>query len=232
MLTSGPIEPRSSLAGDDSKSAPYQVSHAVTSCLATGILHLHAIKSLVIDAEKLHADVCWTLARAAIENLAVGYWLLRPQRRTDRITRVLQWHYRNFVDQDRATNGIGEIPKTLSLEERIDKLKVVGERNSIDVKTIRKGYQSTPVVRHYDEQLTPGENHVLFLWQAGSGAAHGRPWFSFGISEREIEDVAEEGVVLVKFSDTLDRALLPTLRGVLMVQNLLTLLEQRRQAMI
>ncbi|HEY3547380.1 MAG TPA: hypothetical protein VGK17_15005 [Propionicimonas sp.] len=227
-----PIEPRSSLAGDDLKSSPYRVSHAVISCLTTGVLHLHAIKTLVIDAEKLHTGVPWTLARAAIENLAVGYWMLQPASRAERITRVLQWHRQNFVDLDKATQGIRQIPKTTSLEEKINKLYAVGEPNGIDAKTINKGYQSTPVVKYFDEHLTPGENHVLFLWQAGSGAAHGRPWFSLGINEREIVDAGEEGVVLVKLSETLDRVLLPTLSGVHMVEDLLRLLDQRRRAMI
>lgn len=89
----------SSLSGDDQKSAPYCVSHAVRACLVSGVDHLHAAKSLVVDLEMLHASALYSLVRGSLENLSASFWILHPSMRNDRIERTLRWHARNFNEQ-------------------------------------------------------------------------------------------------------------------------------------
>jgi hypothetical protein len=73
------VRDRSSLSGDDKKSAPYCVSHAVRACLVSGVDHLHAAKSLVVDLEMLHASAVYSLLRGSLENLSAAFWILHPQ---------------------------------------------------------------------------------------------------------------------------------------------------------
>ncbi|WP_410785873.1 hypothetical protein [Kribbella sp. C-35] len=59
------VQHRSSLAGDDAKADPYQVSHAVTQQIGVAVDHMHAIHALVRDAGALHNGAPFSLARPA-----------------------------------------------------------------------------------------------------------------------------------------------------------------------
>ena len=72
------VEPNSEFAADDSASSPYQISHAAKWCLNAGVDHMHALKSLVVDARRLHAYGSYGLVRGALENFAAGFWILHP----------------------------------------------------------------------------------------------------------------------------------------------------------
>ena len=73
-----PVSPGSSLAGDDKRSNPYCVSHAVRACLVSSVDHMHAAKSLVLDLEVLHASAVYSLIRGSLENLAAAFWCRLP----------------------------------------------------------------------------------------------------------------------------------------------------------
>jgi hypothetical protein len=224
-----PVEPRSSLRGDDRAAKPYHVSHAVISCLFTGIQHLHALKTLIVDAQVLHTGPPWSLARTAIENLATGFWILHPTSRQERVTRTLRWHYRNLRDQEEALRPI--MPAFDPPEARIQKLSRVATGNSIEMKAVTAGYASTGVIKYLDQHLS-GRGDLTFLWRVGSGMAHGRPWANLGVSDREVSPTPDEEVVDVRLSDDVGRVLLPVLRGLHVTQELLRLLDQRRRAQI
>lgn len=103
----------SELAFDDASSIPYQVSHCVRWGLNAGIEHLHAVKTLVIDARLIHASADYTLIRGAIENLAAAYWVLHPSDRNQRVIRALRWMAKNYKDQNTAITahpGAGGAP--------------------------------------------------------------------------------------------------------------------------
>jgi hypothetical protein len=145
-----PVESGSSLSGDDRATAPYQVSHVLSLCLAAGV-DLHAAKSLVIDQQVLHLAAPSSLARGALENFGTAYWILRPARRRDRVERALRWHYKNASDQHTALDGVVKLPT--SREAQMAKLDVVARRNSLDPKLLQRGYLSTWAVKYCDEQL-------------------------------------------------------------------------------
>jgi hypothetical protein len=63
-----PVKPNSELARDDAVSTPYHVSHSARWCLNAGVEHLHALKSLFIDAGLIHSAASYSLVRGALEN--------------------------------------------------------------------------------------------------------------------------------------------------------------------
>ncbi|MCC7128518.1 MAG: hypothetical protein IT192_06865 [Microbacteriaceae bacterium] len=224
-----PVEKRSSLGGDDRAINPYFVSHAVISCLFTGIQHLHAIKTLVIDARALHTGPPWSLGRAALENLATAYWILNPSSRRERVIRTLRWHYQNLRDQEQAVRPIQ--PEFDSIEIRKARLSKAASANSIEMSELSAGYRSTTVIKYLDQHFS-GKGDLLLLWRIGSGMAHGRPWANLGVSDQEVSPTENDDVVHVRLSDDLSRVLLPVLRGIHVTQEVLRVLDQRRMAQI
>lgn len=66
---------------------------------------------------------------------------------------------------------------------------------------------TTGIVSYADQHLGI---QVLFAWQLCSGFSHGRPWAALGLLERHELESSEEGVVLMRQTSSLDRALYPT----------------------
>lgn len=196
-----PVAPGSSLAGDDSASSPYQVSQVVISSMTAGVDHLHALKVLVRDARVLHNLAPFSLARGALENLSLAFWVLQPAARDLRIERALRWWAQNHKDAEKATAPRG-VPNSLA-EPKLQKLEAVARiRPGISVHPrtgIRSGHSSTEAVKCAEEHAKTARS-VLFLWQLCSGFAHGRAWARLGASEREQVSGSESGVVQLKLT--------------------------------
>jgi hypothetical protein len=88
-------EPGSRLAGDDKATEPYPVSAAAASVLMSALNHIHAVRTLIVEAKKIHQNAPLTLLRGALENTATGVWLLAPKSRDTRILRRLRLEYAN-----------------------------------------------------------------------------------------------------------------------------------------
>lgn len=73
-----PVEPGSSLAGDDRASNPFKVSEAIRHIINAAVDQLHGVKVADHDGELQHLAVSATLARAAMENAAAGLWVRQP----------------------------------------------------------------------------------------------------------------------------------------------------------
>lgn len=180
-----PVSRGSSLSGDDTHSAPYCVSHAVRSCLVSGVDHLHAAKCLVLDLQVLHASAIYSLIRGSLENLAAAYWMLHPTRRNDRIERTLRWHAKNFKDQATALQPVGLADES-TREAKLSRLGAIAVQRGIVVSDVRSGYFSSAAVRYVDEHSPISA--PLLPWQVCSGFAHGRPWAVLGMSEQEEQE--------------------------------------------
>src|SRR5688572_8074481 len=114
----------SSLAGDDRATDPYQTSHVMRWCITAAADHLHAVKTLVVDAHVLHVAAPASLARVALENAATAVWVLGPTSREERVIRTLRWYARNFRDADTAVSGLNQ-PDYQPLKERLDRVGAV-----------------------------------------------------------------------------------------------------------
>lgn len=180
-----PVARGSSLAADDIASGPYPTSHVLRMCLTAGMEHLHAAKVLVVDQQVPHTAASWSLARGALENLATAYWILRPDRRDDRIERTLRWHAQNVADSDDATRH-RDPPNVASAETRLSELDAVARRRMLDPDGVRRGCSSMEAVEYAEASLPQPGFGVRFPWQLSSGFSHGRPWAPLGASALEM----------------------------------------------
>lgn len=215
------VASRTALAGDDRATAPFQTSHAVQSLLGAGIDNLSAIRHLIFgrpDSKPptevvLHQAAHYVLARGAIENLATALWLIGPNRRVDRVERTLRWQVQNVNDQHSATDKLGaEVAgKRTKAEklEQIDQIMRAASKAADLPPGFHKGYSGTTVVKYADTSMgvTSGVSTHL-VWQICSGFAHGRPWASLGLLEREEADTDDPDVLHVKMTSDLPRALM------------------------
>ncbi|WP_162563436.1 hypothetical protein [Mycolicibacterium mucogenicum] len=219
-----PVSRGSSLSGDDTHSAPYCVSHAVRSCLVSGVDHLHAAKCLVLDLQVLHASAVYSLIRGSLENLAAAYWMLHPTRRNDRIERTLRWHAKNFKDQASALQPLGLADES-TREAKLSRLDAIAVQRGIAVSDVRSGYFSSTAVRYVDKHSPVSA--PLLPWQVCSGFAHGRPWAVLGMSEQEQYESADPTVVNLRLTSDLSRVLYPTLSAFRLMVEVVGLLQQR-----
>jgi hypothetical protein len=213
----------SSLFGDDRASDPYQVSHAVQLCLLGGIDHLHAAKSLLLDAQMLHTFALYTLLRASLETFTAAFWILHPPNRNLRIERTLRWHAKNFMDQDIAI-GVRDIPGNRPLKEKLAKLEKVAESRSIAPGVVSAGYRSSNAVKYADEHAIAGP---LLSWQLCSGYAHGRMWAVLGLSEQQFYPADDPKVRSMRLTSDPGRVLFPAHTAFLLMEEIERLLDQR-----
>lgn len=224
--------PGSSLAGDDRASAPYQVSHAVHLCLLAAIDHAHAVKRLVFDHQELHTSAPGSLSRGFIENAATAYWILHPSGRAERVARTLKWHVKNANDRNTALSNVPEIPPPRRpVGKQIQSMLDVATSARIeDHEYVRRGYRPSQPVEYADMHAGVLGVGVLFSWQICSGFAHGRPWASMGVLQREELPTADPGVVDMRLSNDFTRTLFPVLTGMHLMEVVLKLHRSRSTA--
>lgn len=234
-----PVHPHSSLAGDDARLNPYQLSHALRHCLNAGVDHLHAASVLVLgrgdhrsSGDERHHEVLLhmaahaSLARAALEALAAAFWMLHPRKRADRVERTIRWQAQNILDQHRAVD-----PLALggpSQDEKWQRLAEIHERTlgSPMPARFKRGYTSTETVSYVTEHQNNGLD-TKFAWQLCSGFAHGRPWAYLGALQREQADTDEPDVVQLRLSSSASSALYGPLAAMHLLQDLLRLHQAR-----
>ncbi|MFD6106921.1 hypothetical protein ACFWFQ_30150 [Nocardia salmonicida] len=209
------IDPRSSIAGDDRESAPYQVSFCVGSSLHVAIDNLHALKTLIHDQKLLHTMAPFTLARGALETLTAAFWILHPSKRDDRVSRALRWHMKNFTDQNTALSNL-EGSRYDGLEVRKASLFEAADRRGILSSDIKGAYSSTEAVLYTAEHASVP--HIAFLWRLCSGYAHGRPWAVLGSSDREKGDSPDPDRVHLRLSASPDNVRMVTSASVHLLQ--------------
>lgn len=219
-----PVSRGSSLSGDDKHSAPYCVSHAVRSCLVSGVDHLHAAKSLVVDLQVLHASAVYSLIRGSLENLAAAYWMLHPTRRNDRIERTLRWHAKNFKDQATALQPVGLADES-TREAKLTKLDAIAVQRGIAASDVRSGYFSSAAVRYVNKHSPISA--PLLPWQVCSGFAYGRPWAVLGMSEQEQHESTDPTIVNLRLTSDLSRVLYPTLSAFRLMAEVVGLFQER-----
>lgn len=202
------VSPGSPLAGDDRQTAPFQTSHTAHGALSVALDHLHALTFATAQQRTLHLNAAYTLARGAIENAAISYWLVSPSSRTERLSRTLRLHAMDVRD---ATNAMEDLGATalVSLEERMSHLRASAVKAGIDSsgKDWPRRVTSVEMVRALEEGLEfaikPGP---LGAWRLFSGLAHGRPWAAAAFLDREVTPI--DGLVSkVRRSNAPDRVL-------------------------
>lgn len=229
--------PRSSLAGDDRATQPFQTSHAIHMLMNAGIDALNGVRHLVWGRPEgsdmrpvVHQAAHYVLARAAIENFATALWILQPAKRALRVERTLRWHVKNVTDQHSALDPMG-LETTRSKEVRLTRIEDVA-RNSIgELPThFRRGYTATEALRYVDATNTSRGQGFLsarLIWQLCSGFAHGRPWSSLTFQEQERLPTDDPDILSVRLTSDMTRALLAPKEALHLLERLLRLHDQR-----
>ena len=155
---------------DDSLTDPFGVSHMAATNWGAGVEHLHAVRAMVLDAGLLTPTAPFTLVRAAIESAAVVVWLLRPDDRTERMTRALGMWFTDYEDRRKA-EPVGNRKPATEWQARIRALAVA---QGLSANTVGRAVSPTQVVKHAG--AGPDGTPILDAWRLASGMAHARTW--------------------------------------------------------
>lgn len=174
----------SSLAGDNAKSAPYHLSHAVWHALTVAVDHLQCLRSSLIadtSAERastvIHTHSQASLLRGVLENSSRAVWLLAPASRRERVKRSLGMLAREYEHSHRVREMV-QAPVTKTKEERFQTLEsilagagVPSEEARKTVRSGRIGYKQ--IVREAGQEMSGSADVADVLWSACSALAHG-----------------------------------------------------------
>jgi hypothetical protein len=223
------IEPKSSLAGDDMHTDPYQTSHAVKMSITYAADHLHGLCALVLNSGFLHLAAPFTVARGALESASAAIWIASPQSRDERVRRTLRWNIKDVKDGSKAADDAG-IPIPTPLADRKRKIEAVAAKRSIPFTEIKNGYTSTEAVEAAEKYVN-NPMGVLFPWRVASGFAHGRRWSMLAFSEvMEKAATSTPGVTNVKMENDFSRVLFFAMAAALTIKGAIALYEKRGTA--
>ncbi len=179
------VQPGSSLAGDDRATDPHHLSHAVRGGISSSAEHLHAFRTLLMDAGVLHPQASFTLLRAAIETAAGAVWLLNPPSRSTRVTRALQHAATDAKDGDQAAQESGA-DITTPLPDRLARLQVIARTAGLAEAVITARAPGSAKIVDYANNDPSSAFDLLLAWRICSGIAHGRNWPRLGFLRREM----------------------------------------------
>lgn len=172
----------------DAMSEPHQASHVVGYLLLTAVDHLHALKTVMVNAGSQHTFAPYTLIRGAIENASTALWVLQQNDPRLVARRALTLEYRGLIDQRRAARAVdpkAEMDKDL-LEIFDDSLS----RHGFVQAEIKSAPQHLALIEatsnHFDIR------NAALTWQFCSAAAHGRQWAWKYLTRFELQD--DDGV--------------------------------------
>ncbi|MEO3939352.1 hypothetical protein V3N99_21790 [Dermatophilaceae bacterium Soc4.6] len=187
------VQPRSTLAGDDTATAPFQTSHMARHSLGVAVDHLHCLRAAILGADSLHAWAPFTLLRSAIESAAVAAYLLGPAQRNERVLRRLMLVREDDLDREAVDKLLGTPTEPWMLARLARLREIAGRRPGLDPMRIgprSKGY-AAKVSAGGDATVFGGEEAV-FMWRICSGLAHGKQWATHSmLGMHRLEQVAE-----------------------------------------
>ncbi|MFF3968001.1 hypothetical protein ACFYZI_41425 [Streptomyces griseorubiginosus] len=235
------VQPRSSLAGDDAKSHPHQVSHSVSHALTVAVNHLQCLRSSVLTKRgakhaspfiRTYAQA--SLVRGVFENSARAVWLLGPANRLERLTRCLRLQANEVGHGDR----LRELAKSQSVRTKKEHL---GDLEELLVEAgalrgdARKALNDRPsykrIVREVGLELPMGADAAELVWSACSSLAHGDSIGTLTLLDRKI--VESDGTVgLAEITGDVSLFFHVTYLAVRMVDRGVRLYEQRATAYV
>jgi hypothetical protein len=188
------VEPGSALAGDDSATAPFQLSHAARLAISVSSDHLAALRALAIEGSPdaglqmtTRPYAAYPLLRASLESTLAALWLLRPANRTERVARRLAWYYSHQVQKGEYLKAAGRVK--VPDEEIFAAIAPVAAKRNISRRRIKKAYGGFGNLAQLVSQEWPGRDPELHLaWRALSGATHGDIWAILTLSEYDLPE--------------------------------------------
>jgi len=177
------VEPGSALAGDDSRTDPYQTSQAVWHALSHAVDPLNCLRAVLRDAQAIHMYAPYALVRATVENACAAVWLLHPANRKDRILRRLRFAAADIINGEEAKKLIGTSGPR-SLHDRLGQVRKIAERAGVDPESAATKVGYGRIVSAASEAISPSSTAVPFVWRACSGITHGDFWTTISMAER------------------------------------------------
>lgn len=168
----------------DALTEPHQTSHLLGYQLHTAVDHLHALKTLIADAEAQHTFAPYTLIRGSVEAASTALWILQDADPRRVARRSLRLEYQNLWDQRRATRLIDEDADFD--QERLARLQEVLDRNDLTTAEVRKTIHVGDVIKTTATLFDLPSSRLT--WQMCSAAAHGRPWAQQFLTLFEAQD--------------------------------------------
>ncbi|MFF9147201.1 hypothetical protein ACF1BN_20315 [Streptomyces sp. NPDC014861] len=233
------VKLRSSLAGDDAKSAPYQVSHGAWHALTVAVDHLQCLRSSLFTnnaSALIHTHAQASLVRGVFENAARAVWLLEPANRLERITRRLGLQAKELESGNRVRELVG-VPGARTREEHLQVLEALLVAAGAVPTDARKAVRGSNrpsykrIVRAAGRDLGMGEDVAELIWSACSSLAHGDAHGTLAFLDRQI--IASDGsVALAQVTGSISLIFYATHFGVRMIDRGLQLYEERATAHI
>lgn len=198
------LTPRSALVGDDRATQPYQLSHAVCSGIADAVEQLHAVSTLLRDANTLHPSAPLVLARCAIESASNAAWMLTPRSRPEMVRRRMVLHVLDIEDSAKATTEAQLEPPRTKAERLLQAQQIADAAHGDTATNLKDQGSRTATSRIRQVALDVDSNFsILLAWMVGSGFAHGRPWASLSMLEAVQQIELGDGVLLRRSTGTL-----------------------------
>lgn len=203
--------PGSPLAGDDKKSDPFHMSHAVASAIRVAVEHADALRRLIEGCRTCNPgqitfglNSYYSLLRGALENAARAVWLLAPNPRSERILRRLRLQADNVYNSDKAAQAMGTTtPKPR--EARLDRVRQIAVRSGLNAQLATKRPTNMEIVHATGAYIGGDEDatrHTEALWRSCSGAAHGDVWAGLSLHDRNIVNQADNVATLQMTAST------------------------------
>ncbi|MFF4985687.1 hypothetical protein ACFY19_00785 [Streptosporangium saharense] len=229
-------DPRSSLAGDDAKTDPFQMSHSVWHALTVSVDHLGCLRSSLLgDLQgerrevRIHTHAQSSLLRGAIENAARAVWLLGPKDRPTRVSRRLALQAKETKDFFRM-RALTQQPTVQTQQERLQRLTdlliTAGLSERQAKATVKTPPRYTEIVRGAGELTTLGADLAQLVWSGCSALAHGDAYGTLAMLDKEIM-VRSQDVSLVRITGSISGLYWCTVAAVLLVQQGFELLQAR-----
>lgn len=229
------MQPGSALAGDDTKTDPYQLSHSVRHALTVAVDHLHCLRSSLVTEStgkhksvSIHSHAQSSLIRGAIENGARAVWMIAPTSRLERVKRRLALQAAEVKRSERLREVVKK-PAARPMEERLRKLTdlvVAAGVPAGEAKAALKAPQYTEIVRGAGDHTALGADLVDVIWSGCSSLAHGDLSGTLGLLEKEILG-REKGVALAQVTGSISNLYWTTVGAVAVINHGFYLYEQR-----
>ncbi|QIB42821.1 hypothetical protein [Streptomyces aureoverticillatus] len=230
------VAPGSALAGDDTKTAPYQVSHSAWQALTVAVDHLHCFRrTLVGDAERgtrapitMHTHGQFSLLRGVIENSARAVWMLGPPERLLRIQRRLSLQASDHRHSDHMLSLLQGQPRrsTEARMQQLTDLVTAAGTAPEDAKGALRSPRPSVIVREAGTLTPMGGDQAEVIWSCCSSLAHGDAYGTLSLLDRSVVE-RQEQLSLVRFSSSSEFLYRSTDRSIAMVQRGFALFEER-----
>lgn len=233
------VQPRSSLAGDDAKSHPHQVSHSAWHALTVAVDHLQCLRSSVLAERSathastvIHTHAQASLVRGVFENSARAVWLLGPANRLERLTRRLSLQAKE-VEHGHRVRELAQSPSLKTKEERLQVLEDLLVTAGASPEDARKALKARPsykrIIREAGPEIRMGEDLAELVWSACSSLAHGDSTGTLAFLDREILE-SDGTVALAQITGSISLLFHVTHCAVRMVERGVCLYKQRATA--